>query len=233
MSLIKTWITEYLATQPETILAMKHLILLLLVSFSITCSAQVQFGVKAGTGLSEIGLRNSNGDRLPLTFYPKSGFQGGVYARFQVGGQLSISPELLYASKGTRTSAIIIQQAGSSEAVESRFVISLQYLTLPVMVNYQMGERWRIEAGPELGYLLSSRLAIRPSDSRDSEDLNCEKMDFSMNLGAGIALAPKLELGLRYSHGMVNLDPIDEQYTREPLQRRNRAGFLTLSYQVW
>ncbi len=105
-----------------------------------------------------------------------SGYYIGVYGDFELGNKFSLQPELQFGQ--------VFNEGNSGEM-----------LILPVMFKYYIVEKFNIEAGPVLDYML------------DNEDE--EISDFGLGLGFGGAfhINKKLSVTTRYSLGLTNRTP--------------------------
>ncbi len=128
---------------------MKHKIctLLLCLSVGITVAqAQSTFGVKGGINMAsttykETGPFATDNAKTRLAFYL------GVYANRPMNDKLSIQPELLFSSQGFRR---------PDQGSRTNWRNVTNYLSIPVMVQYKINDRFYAEAGPQIGILLSS-----------------------------------------------------------------------------
>ena len=68
------------------------------------------------------------------------------------------------------------------------------------MAKYKVADSFSIEAGPQIGFLMSAEIM-----SIDVKSL-CNSTDFGFNLGAGYDLNETMSLGLRYTMGLTNVE---------------------------
>jgi long-subunit fatty acid transport protein len=169
-------------------------------AFSFANAQDVKFGAKAGLNISSItGDTDGFGD-----ISSKVGFQVGGFAEIKVSDKFAIQPELLYSAQGAKAKI-------SEEGVSIKGTQKLAYLNIPVMAKYYVTEGFSLEAGPQLGFLLSAEQEATVSfegesvtDSADNkEDFN--SIDFGFNLGAGYDVTENINLGVRYSIGLSNI----------------------------
>ena len=75
------------------------------------------------------------------------------------------------------------------------------------MAKYYVAEGFSLEAGPQIGFLMSAKL------KGDGEDLDIKdesnSTDFGFNFGAGYDVTENINLGLRYSLGLSNINKED------------------------
>jgi hypothetical protein len=170
---------------------MKKVILAAVAVFALgSANAQeTKFGVKAGLNLS-----NFTGDAEGNSM--KVGFQIGGFAEIKISEKFAIQPELVYSAQGAK-----LKQEFFGETFE--YDVNLGYINVPVMAKYFVAENFSLEAGPQIGFLMSAKAK---ADS-ESEDIKSEynSVDFGLNLGAGFDVTENINLGLRYTVGLSNI----------------------------
>ena len=118
------------------------LVMVLFVSTAITADAQLSYGIKAGVNIAKISLSND-----AYTVNSKIRLYGGVLANYKVSDKASVQAEVLYSGEGTKEKL----NSGSSGEIKKA------YLQIPVLFQYDIAEGFYAEAGPQLGFLLSSK----------------------------------------------------------------------------
>jgi hypothetical protein len=160
----------------------KIIVSIVLVSISVaTVSAQnFHIGAKAGLNLTSLS-GDFESDKA------KTSFHIGGMVEIPILDKLSVQPELLYSSQG-----------GISK-FDSDDIIKLNYITFPIMAKYYVWESLSVEAGPQVGFLLT---AEREDDGQleDLKDIT-KSVDIGVNLGLGYKLPMGLNFGLRYYFG--------------------------------
>ena len=157
-----------------------------LITLTLLCSLfalqaqSVKFGAKAGLNLANITGDFEDGKT-------RLGPHLGAVAEISVLDKLAIQPELLYSAQGSQSD------------LDDDDVLKIDYLNLPVMAKYFVTENLSLEAGPQIGFLLSAKY----DDDGDEEDL--KDITKSMDIGFGLGLSYKLPQGLfagaRYTFG--------------------------------
>ncbi len=163
----------------------KILFALLTVSVcNIAVSQDINFGVKGGVNFASL-----TGDTSGLE--TRTAFHFGIVAEVQISDKFAFQPELLYSSQGAK----------DSEFDEE---LKTNYLNIPLMAKYYVAENISIEAGPQIGLLLSAKTEI---DGADDEDIKFRfrDVDFGFNFGLGYKLGSGLNFGLRYNLGISNI----------------------------
>lgn len=154
-------------------------------AFGFANAQDVKFGAKAGLNYSTF-----TGDVEDVD--AKVGFQVGGFVEIKVSDKFSVRPELLYSTLGAKT-----------DVLGTTVTSTADYLIVPVMAKFYVTEKFNLEAGPQVGFLMSAKLKA-DGDSVDVKD-SFESTDFGFNLGAGFDLTENLGLGLRYSLGLANI----------------------------
>lgn len=75
--------------------------------------------------------------------------------------------------------------------------LNMNYINIPVMAKYAVADKFNLQAGPQIGFLMSAKY-----EGVDVKEL-MKSMDFGINLGAGYDLTEKMSLDLRYNLGLA------------------------------
>jgi hypothetical protein len=158
--------------------------LLFLFVTGIQAQGDFQFGVKAGFNVASLG------GNAGFNYTPKPGFHAGVAVDVPFSDKLSVQPEVLVSLQGS-----------GGFVFES---LNFLYLNLPIMGKYNIWDKLHIEAGPQIGFLLSDNL--EGNAFGDGEILFDESngLDLGLALGAGYRLNDNFYFQLRYSAGIIN-----------------------------
>ncbi|RXM38892.1 PorT family protein [Chryseobacterium sp. CH21] len=151
-------------------------------STSTASSSPVRFGLKAGLNISNISNSDLNS---------KAGFYGGVFANIPVAQDFSVQPEVLYSGLGGKAK-------GNSNAK-----INMDYIAVPVMLQYNLIPNLYVEAGPQFGFLVSAK-AKSNGVSGDIKD-NLKTFDFGIGLGAGYYFTQNIGVNVRYTAGLSDV----------------------------
>ena len=68
------------------------------------------------------------------------------------------------------------------------------------MAKFYVAKSFSLEAGPQIGFLLSAK-----AEGEDFKDY-VSSTDFGFNLGAGYDFTENLSAGLRYNFGLTNIN---------------------------
>lgn len=152
-------------------------------------------GPKAGLNLSTLG-GVSGGESSKM----KAGFNGGVVLNMRWGqrhlnsafgtGYFGLQPEVLFSAQGAKI--------GDE-------TLSLNYLTIPVMLKFYATENFNIEVGPEFAFLMSEPEVIKTDIANyDLKNLKGGK-DVLLGIGLGYDFGTGLAVNARYNIGFSEL----------------------------
>ena len=160
----------------------------------------VRFGIKAGVNLAEFRL-----DDFPSGAEPsvsrKAMYNGGFLVNIPLGsGGFAVEPELLYSAQGSKvTQNTTVGTYSNSLSYEQH----LNYIILPVMVQWKSQGGFFVETGPQPGYLVHAR-QVGPGTADVENKSSFEKLDFTWNAGLGYLSRIGLGIGARYNYGITN-----------------------------
>lgn len=151
-------------------------------AFAFTTNAQeVTFGAKGGLNLSTIV-----GDASNVSYI--IGAHIGGMAEISISDKFAVQPEVLFSMQGAK---------------DDYASLNMNYINLPVMAKYFVTEEISIEAGPQIGVLMSAKY-----DGEDIKD-GYSSLDYGLNFGAGYKMESGLNFSLRYSLGLANINDTD------------------------
>ncbi|WP_370898373.1 porin family protein [Chryseobacterium gossypii] len=198
----------------------------------------VRFGIKAGGNSAsfseqELSLNNQ-----------KLGFHAGAFVNIPLSQKFSIQPEVLYNQMGARnviSSSEVTTENGSIETREE-FKNTLNYISVPLMVQMRPVQNFYIEAGPEFSYFLNGKVKGEStvtttegnstttqtnsySEDMDKDDIN--KFNLGLALGLGYDFTSHFGISARYVNGLTDMRNHKPEGTN-PLN--NRVFQLGLNY---
>jgi len=148
---------------------------------------EVKFGAKAGVNFANISGDETSG------LDSRTAFHVGLVAEIGISEKFSFQPELMYSQQGFKMSVFGIDATGE-----------LDYLNLPLMAKYYVAEGFSIEAGPQVGFLMSAK-AKAGGESEDLKDVT-KGIDFGLDFGLGYKMDSGLNFGARYNLGLSNIN---------------------------
>lgn len=157
------------------------------------------FGVKAGLNFSTLNdneyLRSNAQTRLHL----------GVFSRYRISNRISAKAELLYSMMGAKSNRF---------SIFDDYTLDLNYLSLPIMAEFNITDRIALELGPYVSVLLSSRQSFSNlNENVDRVDVDNDQVNY-VDVGAGIGVLYTLPTGfgagIRYTQGFA--DALGDDY---------------------
>lgn len=150
----------------------------------------VKFGVKGGVNFATITGDETQGVDSRTAFHIGGVVEIGISEKF------SFQPELVYSSQGAK---------GSDEGFDIE--IKYDYLNIPLLAKFYVADGFSLEAGPQVGFLLSAKGEIQ-GISVDIKDFT-KGIDFGLGVGGTYKLDSGLNFGARYNLGLsdINDDP--------------------------
>lgn len=151
----------------------------------------VNFGAKAGANFSTISSDNFD------SFDSRTAFHLGLVAEIMFSDTFAFQPELVYSSQGSDYSETGLEGT-----------VKLDYLNVPLIAKYYVAEGFSLEAGPQIGLLLSATDEGEFDGGSYDEDIKdfVKGIDLGVNLGVGYKLDSGLNFGARYNIGLVDVN---------------------------
>lgn len=143
---------------------------------------EVQLGVKAGLNFANVSGDNTSEKDMVTAF------NAGLVAEIPLTEKFSFQPELLFSGQGYSF---------------DDNTVALSYLNVPLMGKYYLTKGFSLEAGPQIGFLLSAK-----NENIDVKDA-FKTVDFGVNLGLGYKLDNGLNFGARYNLGLSDINNSD------------------------
>ena len=178
---------------------MKKLLIFMIIAFIgfVPVNAQdVNFGAKAGVNLASITGDETDG------LSSRTSFHLGLVAEIAISETFSFQPELLYSAQGADYS--------ESEGYDGSY--QLDYINIPLMAKFYVGEGFSLEAGPQVGFCMSANedftfSSVAQKSVAEKEDISefVKDFDFGVNVGVGYKMESGLNFGARYSLGLANI----------------------------
>ncbi len=175
---------------------MKKIIVILTAFFlssAVIAQTGAVFGLKGG-----LNLANFNSDADEEATDMKTGFHVGGLAHIHLNPQWAIQPELQFSTQGAETEINIFGQ-------NREFTFNLNYLNVPVMVQYMFNNGFRLEAGPYVGFLIGANLEDDEGNEDDTDD-EYKKIDAGLGFGINYLTTSGFGFGGRYNLGLSNIN---------------------------
>jgi len=159
--------------------------------------AQFHLGIKAGANITKV-------DGMSFKQEFRYGYNVGGFAEISLGKRFSFEPEVLfnqYSSTLDSSYKSIYENVIASDQSK----VKLNYLTIPLLLDYKLLGPIHLQAGPQFGILMNQNKNFLQNGGDAFKH-----GDFSMAAGAQIKLA-QLRITGRYLIGLNDINDIDNQ----------------------
>ncbi len=193
---------------------------------------KLSYGVKAGLNFSTI-----TGDEFFFTaddmYADKSmriGFHAGLTGECRFNDFIGMQAELLYSQQGLRQ---------TSKDSDGKSVTRFDYLNLPVMAKFYLIDGLSLEAGLQLGYLMSAKLKGADSGSSSTVNLldyeysysdNFIRFDIAAAFGLSYKFVSGIEVSARYNLGLTRLSNTTYDGSNKKPVSKNNVMAIGLGY---
>lgn len=169
-----------------------------------TVSAQnINIGTKIGLNSYTINTDNNS------DFDSRIGIHAGLLGHIHLNNDFALQPEIVYSMQGAKS--------GDNE-------LKLDYINIPVLVQYMFDNGFRLQAGPQLGLLINAK-AENNNSSSDLKD-QFKSVDAGLSFGVGYVHPPtSFGIDARYNLG---LNDISESSNVESTNRGFQIGIFYL-----
>ncbi|MEJ7740799.1 MAG: porin family protein [Chitinophagaceae bacterium] len=180
---------------------MKSKLIIFLVAFSLMSAVSfaqktpfLQAGIKAGTNITKI-----DGKSFKEEF--RFGYSFGGFAAIKVGEKWQVQPEVLFNQYNTKT-ASNFDTIVNGQSLKN---ISLNYISIPILLNYSPTKMFTLQAGPQFGILRD-----KSQDLLQNGKSAFKSGDFSMLGGVQLNVA-NFKISGRYVVGLSDINDINNQ----------------------
>lgn len=163
----------------------------IIVAIMVSTTVQAQnanIGIKGGLNLYNVNNESSsNGDA-------KLGFHLGLIGHFHLNEQFALQPEVVFSTQGS-------EFTNSGNDVK----LNLNYINVPLILQYMFDNGFRLQAGPQLGLLVSAKTEANDTEL-DLKD-NFKGIEFGASFGVGY-VNPSSNFGIdaRYNMGLTDIN---------------------------
>lgn len=190
----------------------------LVAAFAVPASAQISFGVKAGVAISDLKFNKEVFDASN-----RAGFTGGVMAEVMIPmTNIGVDASLMYVRRNTEFMANVL---GKTESAKSH----RDYLEIPINLKWKIGL-------PIVGSIVSPYIFTGPSfafltSKKEIENVYKNKtFDVSWNVGFGVQLVKKLQIGASYGFGLTKAVEMATDVNGAGIDGKNRYWTVTAAY---
>lgn len=171
------------------------IVLLTLHFFTIQAQNNLKFGIKGGVNFANLNLNDIENNK------EVTGVNFGIFAKLPISSSFAIQPEIYFTTKGSELTYQNVFVDGTAK-------FELNYIEIPVMLIFNLGQNFNFQLGPYASYLISSKVKnvsdinFNFEDNIDSGDFN--KFDTGVAVGLGYD-TKSIGFGIRYNLGLVTV----------------------------
>jgi hypothetical protein len=153
--------------------------------------SNVKLGLKGGLNIATLHLDESEPKDSRL------GLHAGLLAHIHLTPGLSLQPEIMYSAQGMED-----RVTGSTNTWK------LDYVNVPLQLQYNFDNGFRLQTGPQLGFLLDAEIENQ-NGTHLSLTKDLKKTDVSWTFGGGYLSHTGLGVDARYNYGLSNINEFD------------------------
>jgi len=159
------------------------------VTFSVK-SQQFNGGIMAGVAGTQVAGDTYSG-------FNKAGIFAGGFVNLQISKHSAFQMELEYFQKGSR------KNPDAENNDYDQYLFRVNYVELPVLYQYIINQRFRLEAGPSLGFLINYYEKKNEEEIKDGNP--AAKVTFQINAGLYINITDHLMFNIRTNNSLLNI----------------------------
>lgn len=157
--------------------------------------ASPHFGIQVGTGLA--GFNGDDAEEVDAGI----GFAVGGTMVMPLGSGLAFNPQVMFAYRTASATA-------SYEELDYESTLTDMAIEVPVLLRYSIVPNFYVQAGPQLGLLISSESETEWGDESETEDIldDRAKLEYGLAVGAGFQITENWAVDLKYNYGLNSFD---------------------------
>jgi len=167
------------------------LLALILATGSFVLAQPAKFGLKAGLNISTINNNATGADWNSLL-----GLNAGGLAHIHLSPEWAIQPEVEFSGQGAKYTI--------SQGEEHS--LHLNYINIPVLVQYMFDNGFRLQTGPQLGFLIDVNDKVNGQQTNFFTSDDFKSTDVSWSFGLGYLTYSGLGVDGRYNLGLTNFN---------------------------
>ena len=143
----------------------------------------VEFGLKAGVNISKLV------DDADVNANSRAGLNIGGLAHIHLSKEFAVQPEVVFSMQGA--------------SYDNDAKSTINYINIPVLAQYMFGDGFRVQTGPQLGFLTSAKSKIGGVTVNSKSSI--QSTDFSWSFGAGYITKQHYGVDARYNLGISDI----------------------------
>lgn len=168
-------------------------------------SKPLKYGLKLGLNISKLTDFDSGNSDISS----RNGLNIGAYLNYKFSDKFAFQPELIYTAQG-------VIEEGISQGINIKLTYRLDYIAIPLMIKYYPTKSFNIEFGPQIAFNVKKQLEAKGNGQtldfniddffdENGIDAKTNTLDFALNFGVGYEFDNGLNLGGRYSFGLIKV----------------------------
>ena len=174
---------------------------------TMNAKAQLSAGIKLGTNFASV---MESGSGVHVSTSSRTAFNLGGYVNVSLSEKFKLQPELLYQGMGG-----VIEGA----------TFKNDYVTVPVLLQYDVVHNFALELGPQIGFLTSSKVEGQSIKSAFNST------DVQLLVGASVGLTDKIGIGARYGTSLTNV--ASDAFSSAKTDIKNKNFSIQVSYKLF
>lgn len=186
------------------------------------CPFGVQDAHTAITAGPNMNFKSSGTDVLPNGKHsPGIGFQVGFQTVYRLSDNFSVVPGLLFKQNNAKETGEVTEGGeppyNESYKIEDKY--SFNYLSAPILAQYNLTDNLSLSAGPEINYLLSAKVNSTRSFGGEDQKEKINISDDCVRVGVGVQAGVKYDfpdsrwsMELMYDHRLSRLNKKPDDY---------------------
>lgn len=163
---------------------------LLFLTFTISNSTTAQ----NFRGLTVLGINGSQVDGDRLSGFNKPGLLFGSGVEYLFNENVGLQSEILFSQKGSK----------STDKNPVYFVFRINYLEIPLLLNYHTSNGLLFQAGISFDYLISAKLDDGAGFVDQKKPL--KSFDYCYNIGFGYDVTENINLNIRFTYSILPIN---------------------------
>lgn len=168
-----------------------------MIAVSPAFSQGLDLGIKGGVNMGKL---TGKAFKEEFTF----GYQLGAFATVSLGGRVALQPEVLFTQTNLDTASRFSE---IYEEFNDLGNVKLNMLTIPVLLNINLGRSLALQAGPQFGIVVDQNKNLL----QNGQDA-FKSGDFALVGGLQLSLA-RFNVYGRFVSGLTNLDNVGNRDT--------------------
>ncbi|MCF8239700.1 MAG: PorT family protein [Saprospiraceae bacterium] len=188
---------------------MKQILLTAIVFLFLGSVAQAQHinvGIKGGLNVYTIASDDH------VAYNSRVGFNFGLLGHIHIDSRFAFQPEIQFSLQGTEYKIGGVNRD-----------LNLNYVNVPLIFQFMFDNGFRLQAGPQVGFLASAKQVVGNNDSDVKSDYKGADLGWIFGLSY-VKPSTGFGIDIRYNHGLTNIN------TSDATNSYNRGMQLSLFY---